>query len=420
LTRHLPRRFGAYPSGIDDENDEFNELSEIPEEDDSLEIHPDPFKVTTGFLRAGDEERVPPPAEDGPEWTYDEADREAHLFLRSVAGGREAGEFHTNPVEHARLSGLMILFSEDVQESFETYLARMPDPRAEAWRDLIAGGASSEAFGPLTLEEKLDAEQVDEALQQGRKQRTVNLALSAVVLAVMLAGGVYLYSEVFASDERTEGAFQFDALGQTPEVAALTGGPPVAEPALTAALTTTVAVAAGDGPEAERITVAPFSVYPYPPGAIRASLFQYAGSGHVVFVGPDGFVDDVCLRASVVTSDLRPLDTVTFGSCQQPVGREPSVGCIGSSAVLLDLVVPSGEVALPEGGSGFADQVRVQLIGDDAAYEVLSLRGTIEVSADDAVTVPSFGGEVGDELTFDLSADRIGTCTITGDLPRRS
>ncbi len=48
----LPRRFGAYPSGIDDENDEFNELSEIPEEDDSLEIHPDPFKVTTGFLRA--------------------------------------------------------------------------------------------------------------------------------------------------------------------------------------------------------------------------------------------------------------------------------------------------------------------------------------------------------------------------------
>ncbi len=122
-----------------------------------------------------------------------------------MAGGREALEFHTNPVDHARLNSLMILFSEDVQESFETYLARMPDPRAEAWRDLIAGGASSEAFGPLTLEEKLDAEQVDEALQQGRKQRTVNLALSAVVLAVMLAGGVYLYSEVFAADERTEG-----------------------------------------------------------------------------------------------------------------------------------------------------------------------------------------------------------------------
>lgn len=221
-------------------------------------------------------------------------------------------------------------------------------------------------------------------------------------------------------DTRTQGAIRFDELAEEPEVAALDGGPPEAEPALTAGVSLPVAVAAGDGTEAERVTVAPFAVYPYPPGAIRASLFQFAGTGHVVFVGPEGFVDDACLRASVVTSDLRPLDTVTHGPCGQPVGRPATVGCLGETAVLLDLVVPGGEVALPEGGSGFADAVRVQLVGDDPDYEVLTLRGTIEVAGDDDVVVPRFGGEVGEEVTFDLGADRVGTCVITGDLPGRS
>jgi len=84
---------------------------------------------------------------------------------------------------------------------------------------------------------------------------------------------------------------------------------------------------------------------------------------------------------------------------------------------LLDLEIPAGEVALPEGGTGFADAVRVQLVGDDAAYEVLTLRGTIAVGGKDPVVVPRFGGEIGDEVEFDLLADRVGVCTITGDLP---
>jgi hypothetical protein len=363
---------------------------------------------------------VPPPAGAGERWTFDEANEKAHEFLVAVAGKRDMPQFLDDPVEHARANGLMILFSEAVQASFETYLARMPEPRVEAWRDLIAGGASSEAFGPLTLQEKLDEKQVGEALKVGRRQRTVNLFMGAVVLAALVAGATLLYDRVFAEVERTQGAFQFDAFDEEPEVAALAGGPPVAAAALTTALSTTVAVATGDGPETDRITIAPFSVYPYPPGSIRASLFQFAGSGQLVIVGPAGFVDDSCLRASVVTKNLRPLDTVTYGPCVQPVGRPATVGCLGASAVLLDLVVPSGAVALPEGGSGFADQVRVQLVGDDTDYEVLSLRGTIEVGSGEAISVPRFGGEVGDELVFDLGADRVGTCTVTGDLPGRS
>ncbi|MEM7140484.1 MAG: hypothetical protein AAF548_05565 [Actinomycetota bacterium] len=390
----------------------------LPSEDTALVIKPDSFVVTSGFLRAGSEPNVPPPASDGPAWTFDEADEQAHEFLLHVSGERTVTEFIEDPVEHARANGLMLLFSEGVQESFQTYLERMPEPRQEAWRDLIAGGASSEAFGPLTLQEQLDEEQVGEALAKGRKQRIINLVVGTIVVAVLIVGGVILRNEFLVDEGRTEGAFQFADDGEAPAVAALTGGPPVAAESLTVSLNEPVAVDAGDGPESDRVTVAPFSAFPYPPGAIRASLFQFAGSAHVAFVGPEGFTGDSCLRASVVTADLRPLDTVTFGSCAQPVGRAAVVGCLGPSAVLVDLGIPVGEIALPEGGSGFAESVRLQLVGDDPDYEVLTLRGTIAVGDRESVEVPRFGGEVGDDLTFDLGGDRVGSCSLTGDLPR--
>lgn len=392
----------------------------LPSEDTSLEIQPDSFVVSSGFLRAGSGANVPPPAEPGPSWSFDEADEKAHEFLLHVAGERTVSEYVDDPVEHARVNGLLLLFSDEVQESFQTYLARMPEPRAEAWRDLIAGGASSEAFGPLTLQEKLSEEQVDEALAKGRRQRMINLAIGSVALIVLVAGAVVVRNIFLVDDGRTEGSFRFDQLAEEPEVAALSGGPPVANPDLTVALATDVAVAVGEGPEAERIVVAPFSVYPHPPGSVRASLFQYAGGAHVVIVGPDGFTADSCLRASVVTSELRPLDTVTHGPCAQPVGRAPVVGCLGPSAVMLDLDIPSGVVELPEGGTAVADAVRVQLVGDHPDYEVLTIRGTIAVADDGSVDLPRFGGEPGDELTFDLGFDRVGTCTVTGDLPGRS
>jgi hypothetical protein len=389
----------------------------LPSEDDKLEIQPDSFMVTSGFLRAGNEPNVPPAAEPGPAWTFDQADERAHQFLVTVAGERTMPQYLPDPVEHARANGLMLLFSAEVMASFETYLARMPEPRVEAWRDLIAGGASSEAFGPLTLQEQLDERQVSDALQKGRKQRVVNLTVGVLLLVVVFVGGVVLWNVFVAEEGRTEGAFRFDGADEPPEVAARTGGPPVVAEELTVALADPVAVAAGAGSEVDRITVAPLSDFPFSPGSIRASLFQYAGSGHVVFVGPSGFTDVACLRVSVVTAELRPLDTVTSGPCAHPVGRPATVGCLGPSAVLLDLDIPSGAVALPEGGTGFAEAVRVQLVADDPDYEVLTLRGTIEVGGDEPVVVPRFGGEVGEELEFDLLADRVGSCTITGDLP---
>ena len=398
--------------------DEVRELPQsLPDATDE-EIRPDSFVVTTGFFRAGTDPIRLPKALEGPTYTPEQASAAAHEFFAALAAGRELLEEHDDPLEHARANGLMMLFSQGVADVFESHLARMEPELQAQWRDLIAGGARSEAFGPLTLQERLDERAVEEALVTGRKQRLVNMTIGVVLIAVVGVAAWWGWQEFGVEEERTQGALQFGDLDDAPDVAALEGGPPVVEPLLTTALSETVSVLAGDGPVSERVTTAPFGRYPYPPGALAASVFQYANGGHVVIVGPPGFVDIACLRVSVVTSDLRPLDTVTHGPCVDPVGREATVGCVGADAILLALDIPAGAVELPEGGTGLADAIRLQLVADGAPeYEVLSIRGTIEVDPDSGVVIPRFGGQVGEELTFDVGAGRVGTCTLTGNLP---
>ncbi len=396
-------------------------VADLPEElppPTEEEIQPDSFLVTTGFLRAGDGPVQVPIGAKGMAYTAAEADAAARGFFDALAGERELEYDLADPVEHVRSNGLLLLFSEGVAELFETHLVAMPPDNQERWRDLIAGGARSEAFGPLTLQERLDERQVETNLVLGRRQRLVNGVVGIVIIGALMASGWWAYQEFGIEAQRERGALQFEATDQPATEAALEGGPPAAQPALTAGITDTVAVLAGVGPVNDRVTTAPFAAYPYPPGALVASLFEYAGAGHVVIVGPTNFADTVCLRASVVTSGLRPLDTVTHGPCVDPVGREPAIGCAGPTALLLALNVPAGQVDLPEGGSGFADAVRVQLIADGGEeYEVLTQRTTIAVDPDSDVRIPRFGGATGDELTFDLGGGKVGTCTLTGDLP---
>ena len=382
------------------------------------DIRPDSFVVTTGFLRAGDGPIRLPVAPAGTSYTAAEADAAARRFFDLLAGERQLDYDLEDPVEHVRSNGLLLLYSEGVGELFETHLAAMPDDVQMRWRELIAGGARDEAFGPLTLQERLDERQVEKNLVLGRRQRIVASVTGLVVAGVVLVGGWWAYQEFGIEPPRERGALQFETTGESAAVAALEGGPPVAEPALTTVLSETVAVRSGAGPVDDRVTTPPFAAFPYPPGSLVAALFQFAGAGHVVIVGPTGFADVACLRASVVTSGLRPLDTVTHGPCTDPVGREPAVGCAGPTALLLALDIPAGQVDLPEGGTGFADAVRVQLIVDsDDDYEVLSQRSTIAVDPGSDVRVPRFGGAVGDDLLFDLGAGKAGTCTLTGELP---
>ena len=369
-------------------------------------------------MRAGTAQRSLPAVDAGPVWSYEESDVRAHEFLTAVAGQRDIYEYVEDPIEHARVNSLMLLFNEEVSAAFETFLARMPAPRVEAWRELIFGGVSSEVFGPLTLQERVDERQIGADLQAARNRRIFSAVSTVIVLIALVMGAVVLWGEFITGEARTTGSLNFGSLNEVSNETALTGGSPVVEISLTAALTATVAVLAGDAPLAERVTTAPSESFPYPPGALRATIFRYAGSGHVLFVGPNGFVDNSCLRASVVTADLRPLDVVTTGPCQDPVGRTATIGCLGPTAVLIDLKVPTGVVELPEGGSGFAEAVRVQLVGHDERYEVLSIRATIGVGADDEVVVPRFGAAAGDELIFNFGTDQVGICTVTGDLPQ--
>ena len=413
----------AYPSEID----------ETPRPDPDPDLDQGPYKnsasgsgtkgsptfvATAGFMRAGAAQRSLPVASSGDVWSYGESDIRAHEFLAAVAGDRDIYEYVEDPVEHARVNSLMLLFNEDVTAAFETFMARMPQPRADAWRELISGGVSSEVFGPLTLQERLDERQVAAYLQEVRTRRIVSALVTLVVGLALVLVGTVTWNEFIAQDEPTSGRLDFGVLGETSNEAALVGGPPVVEPSLIATLSETVAVLAGDAPLSQRDVDAPPGSFPYPAGSLRATLFQYAGSGHVLFVGPSGFVDNSCLRASVVTEDLRPLDVVTTGPCAYLVGRAATIGCVGPTAVLVDLEVPTGVVELPEGGSGFADSVRVKLVGHDDRYEALFIGAAIGVGTGDGVTVPRFGAAPGDELTFNFGTDLLGVCTVTGDLPR--
>jgi len=369
-------------------------------------------------MRAGAAQRSLPRVAAGVVWSYEESDIRAHEFLAAVAGNRDVYEYVEDPVEHARVNSLMLLFNEEVTEAFETFLARMPQPRVEAWRELISGGVSSEVFGPLTLQERVDERQIAAYLQATRNRRIISVLTAAAVAVALALVGVVAWSELVAEDDSLTGSLDFGVLGEASNEAALVGGPPLVETSLIATLSETVAVLAGDAPLAQRDIDAPPGSFPYPAGSVSATLFQYAGSGHVLFAGPSGFVDNSCLRAAVVTGDLRPLDVVATGPCVEPDGRTATVGCVGPTAVLVDLKVPTGVVELPEGGSGFADAVRVKLVGHDERFEALFIGAAIEVSAGDEVVVPRFGAAPGDELIFDFGAGRLGVCTVTGDLPR--
>jgi len=372
----------------------------------------DPANVSGGFLRAEVDIRVLPAAEAGPPWGADEADTQARRFLDALAGDRPT-EPAGDAVEFARINSLMILFGAEEHAIFETYLSRMPPDLIERWRDLLSGGARTEAFGPLTLQEKLDERQIEEALRSGRKQRIINVTVAMLVTVGLGVGGFAGWNILNARGERTEGTLRFATVETISTGRAVVGASPAADPALTAGLSLDVAILAGDGPPGDRIVTAPFADYLYPPGAIAASLFSYGGVGAVAFVGPSGFPERACLVASVATSGLRPLDTVWFGNCLDPIGRQATIRCVGDDALVLDINIPEGEVDLPEGGTGFADTIRVQSISDPGLrYETLSARGTISVDPGSDVVIPAFGGAPGDRLVFDFGEGRSGRCTL--------
>jgi hypothetical protein len=104
-------------------------------------------------------------------------------------------------------------------------------------------------------------------------------------------------------------------------------------------------------------------------------------------------------------------------ACPDVQMRTATVGCVSDTTIMLDLRLPEGEVGLEEGGTAAVSAVRVKLVGNSPAYETISLNGQISVPAGSDVTVPSFGGAVGETVNFDVSAATgapvVGSCVLS-------
>jgi len=365
--------------------------------------------------------------EPGRRWTQSEADRQIRIFLIRLAGDRRLTH-RTDPVELVRENDLMLLFGPEEEAAFARLALRFPDETVAVWATLLSGGDRSEAFGPRSRAERRDEAVIEQALRLGMRKRLG----SALLLIGVLAGGVLLGRPLLEQDptDRTDRSLRFSAVeepvdGDPDVVDRVSGGLPVAEPVLTAVADRPVAILRGEEPLAERIMVrVPDSALPVPRGALTAAVFEHTG-GQVALVGPDGWVASACIRVSVVTDRLRPLDTVLYqgpdAACPTGLtGRLAAVTCLGSAGIVLAIQIPQGEVTLVEGGTGWAEAVRFGIespVSPSGKWEALAVRGTISVPVgSDSVAVPRFGGTVGDELTLDLgtgaSGRRTATCTL--------
>ncbi len=195
--------------------------------------------------------------------------------------------------------------------------------------------------------------------------------------------------------------------------------PDAVDPGLVTRFDVPVVVVAGDEPRSERIELdPPADLLPAESGAVVGGVARAGGDGRLILVGPDGWLDDACVLAQTTSAELRPLSSLHFAattsSCgPDPVGQPAEVICRGDTAVILSLDIPQGAVALPEGGTGFSDSVRLQLVGGADGYETVSIRGAIDVADDSVIDVPEVGGPPGAEVTVVLGgAGARATCTF--------
>jgi hypothetical protein len=359
----------------------------------------------------------------GPAFDDDEARAETRRMLDILADGRPT-EDHAEPLEYAQRNGLLLLIGPAEERYLRPLFARMPAAMASEWREALRGGGAVAVFGEDRAgDDGFDVDRVDADLDAGGSRRRMLTIVGAAALVVLVGLVAALLVLRGGDDDETTGAIQFESVGtntQGPEQR--DGPPPAVEKALLVRLDRPVAVRAGAGDVQDRIVLEPPATdLPVAPAAIAATLFRYNGHGQVVLVGPSGWLTNACIQVSVISAGLRPFDTSKYegtpGACGPGVfGRAPVVGCVGADTIMLDLVIPEGEVGLAEGGTAAVAAVRALVVGHTAGYERISVNGQITVASGTEVKVPTFGGPAGATVRFDVSppsgAPVAGTCTL--------
>jgi hypothetical protein len=360
----------------------------------------------------------------GGRWTDAEADQQIRSFLVRLAGGRQLVH-RDDPVELLQENDLLLLFGPEEETAFADLALRFPEETVTRWATLLSGGNRSEAFGPRSRAERRDEASLVREFQVGMRKRVMGGTLLLGVLVLVGFGARALLAN--EPEDRSDRSLRFSGSTITDvdgePVLRLEGGPPVAEPTLIASADRVVAVLRGDGPPENRIWLdVPEADLPVRPGLLLATVFEHRG-GQVALVGPEDWWVGACVRVTVATESLRPLDVVVHeseeGACPDGLGgRVAQVTCVGRAVLMLGVDIPQGGVELDEGGLGWAETIRFGIeAAPDAAskWEVLSVRGAITVadaSGTGEISVPAFGGAPGDVVPVEIGG-ATGECALT-------
>ena len=356
--------------------------------------------------------------EAGSQWTEKEADKRIREFLIRLAGDRELVD-ESSPVEFARKNDLLLLFGPEEEELFAKLAVRFPPETLQVWAELLGGGDSSDSFGPRSRAERQDEKAIALSIKKAFRRRTLTflVVVGLIVFAILFFRRLADEGIVDDSSNALRFASQESETSFEGEIADY--GPPIVEPNLVAFADLLVALQEGEGSPEDRVRqVVPENILKVQPGEIIATVFGYNSGGQVALIGPEGWLSEACVRVSATDDEFRPFDVVVFeltqGLCSEELsGRKVSPTCLGESLLIVPLYIPQGEVTHPEGGSGWAEMIRVGYEMSVPGWETLALRGTIAVGAQEGQTeIPLFSGKIGDELTISFNELNTGNCTL--------
>ncbi len=163
---------------------------------------------------------------------------------------------------------------------------------------------------------------------------------------------------------------------------------------------------------AEAIDDDPYPIEDAPsvaPGIEFGSVF-WGGRAHVAVIGEAIGAPDLCVVASLVADDLRPVDVASHGTCLAVYAATGDrIACRGNNVVLLE-VWPYDPDAVIEKPPVEAIRVRVEAEGQIAGSRE-SRRGVMVVQGELVHDAEFLGGAPGDIVTL-RAGTRSGTCEL--------